>query len=291
MKHNKKRLNNPVEPWLFLAPFLIIYACFFLTPALYSFILSFMKYKGYGEMKFVGMGNYQKLINYSVFWGSLTNTLFYLVVHAILVVVIPFLLALVIKSNAVKRKSLLRVGFFIPQITASVASIMIWKLVLGTRTGVINSLFGTSIAFLEDPGLTKWSIVFVMAWRSIGWYMVIYFAGLSTVPEDVIEAAKIDGASTFQQTMQVIIPLMKPTFVFVLFNCCVTTFKVYNEPNLLIGSATSAAPVTVAPIMNQVTNNVRNGNFGVASAAGWLIFLFIFIITTIQNRILKDKED
>ena len=122
--------------------------------------------------------------------------------------------------------------------------------------------------------------------------MVIFFAGLSTVSEEVIEAAEIDGATGFQRMVKIIIPLMKPTFVFVLFNCCVTTFKVYNEPNLLIGNANSAAPTSVAPIMNLVTNNIKNGNFGTAAAAGWLIFLFIMIISGIQAVILREnKED
>ena len=122
--------------------------------------------------------------------------------------------------------------------------------------------------------------------------MVIFFAGLSTVSEELVEAAEIDGASAFQRMTRIIIPLMKPTFVFVLFNCCVTTFKVYNEPNLLIGSAGSAAPVSVAPIMNLVTNNIKNGNFGTAAAAGWLIFLFIMVISLIQSALLReDKEE
>lgn len=292
MNSNKKtRRENPWVPWMFLAPFLIVYLWFFLGPALYSFVLSFMKYKGYGAMKFVGADNYLKLLQYSAFWSSLKNTLFYLVGHVVLVVILSFLLALLIKSKVIKHKSLFKVGFFIPQITASVAAIMIWKVVLGTKTGVINTLLGTEIGFLEDLTLMKWSIILVMAWRSIGWYMVIFFAGLSTVPEDVVEAAMVDGANAFQRMMKIIIPLMKPTFVFVLFNCCVTTFKVYNEPNLLIGSTNSAAPVSVAPIMNMVTNNIRNGNFGTASAAGWLIFLFILIISLIQSSVLKEKKD
>ena len=209
-----------------------------------------------------------------------------------MVVILSFLLAVLIKSKVIKQKSLFKVGFFVPQITASVAAIMIWKVVLGTRAGVINTLLGTQIPFLESLSLMKWSVILVMAWRSIGWYMVIFFAGLSTVSEEVIEAAEIDGATGFQRMVKIIIPLMKPTFVFVLFNCCVTTFKVYNEPNLLIGNANSAAPTSVAPIMNLVTNNIKNGNFGTAAAAGWLIFLFIMIISGIQAVILREnKED
>ena len=286
------KIKNRLIPWMFLSPFLLVYLCFFLGPALYSFTLSFVKYKGYGPKTFVGLGNYTKLLNYPVFWSSLKNTLFYLVGHVLLVVVLSFLLALLIKSKVIKQKSLFKVGFFIPQITASVAAIMIWKVVLGTRSGVVNTLLGTQIPFLENLGLMKWSVILVMAWRSIGWYMVIFFAGLSTVSEEVVEAAEIDGATAFQRMIRIIIPLMKPTFVFVLFNCCVTTFKVYNEPNLLIGSANSAAPTTVAPIMNLVTNNIKNGNFGTAAAAGWLIFLFIMIISLIQSAILREnKED
>lgn len=287
----KTRRENPIVPWMFLAPFLSVYVCFFLAPALYSFVLSFTKYKGYGTMKYVALDNYLKLLEYPVFWDSLKNTLGYLIGHVSIVLIVSFLLALLIKSRVIKYKSVYKVGFFVPQITASVAAIMIWKVVLGTRAGVINTLLGTQIGFLEDLELMPWSIILVMAWRSIGWYMVIFFAGLSTVSDDVIEAAMIDGANAFQRTMRIIIPLMKPTFVFVLFNCCVSTFKVYNEPNLLIGNGNSVAPAAVAPIMNMVTNNIRNGNFGTASAAGWLIFLFIVIISAIQSMVLKEDKD
>ena len=120
-------MKNQIVPWLFLAPFLSVYLCFFLGPALYSFCLSFMKYKGYGAKSFVGLGNYTKLLNYPVFWSSLKNTLFYLMGHVVLVVVLSFLLAVLIKSKVIKQKSLFKVGFFVPQITASVAAIMIWK--------------------------------------------------------------------------------------------------------------------------------------------------------------------
>lgn len=291
LKRNKRKLENPLVPLMFLAPFLSVYLCFFLVPALYSLVLSFTKYKGYGKMTFVGFENYLKLIQYDVFWSSLGNTLFYLFTHAIPVITLSFLLALLIKSNVIKHKSWFKVGFFLPQITASVSAIMIWKVVLGTRFGVINNILGTEIPFLENLSIMRWSVVFVMAWRSMGWFMVIFIAGLSTVSEDVIEASKIDGANSFQRMYKIIMPLMKPTFIFALFSCSVTTFKVYNEPNLLIGSAGAAAPTVVAPIMNIVTNNIKSGNFGTASAAGWMIFVFIFIISMLQATILREDKE
>ncbi len=291
LKRKRNKLENPLVPWMFLAPFLSVYLCFFLVPAIYSLALSFMKYKGYGKMTFVGALNYQKLFQYDAFWASLGNTLFYLIAHVIPVITLSFLLALLIKSSVIKHKSLFKVGFFLPQITASVSAIMIWKVVLGTRFGVINKLLGTEIPFLESLGIMRWSVVFVMAWRSMGWFMVIFIAGLSTVSDDVIEASKIDGANSFQRMIKIIMPLMKPTFIFALFNCSVTTFKVYNEPNLLIGNAGSTAPSAVAPIMNIVTNNIKNGNFGTASAAGWMIFVFILIISLLQATILREDKE
>ena len=284
------RLMKKMIPWFFLAPFLILFSLFFIYPALNSLFLSFTKYRGYGKMTFVGLDNFIKLIKYKTFWTSVWNSIFYLLSHVIPVIVLSFLFALLVKSSLITHKRFFKAAFFVPQITASVAAIMIWKVMLGTRTGVINSVLGTQIPFIEETSLMKWSISLVLMWRSFGWYMVVFLAGLTTIPDEIIEASTIDGASTTRRIKSIIIPMMKPTFLFAFFTCSVATIKVYNEPNLLIGSPTVSAPVSVAPIMNMVTDNVANGNFGTAAAAGWLMFVMIALLSILQFRLLKGDE-
>lgn len=286
----KKSLENKMTPWLFLMPFLLAYTIFFAIPAIYSLVLSFSTYSGYGPVKWVGFENYAKLLQYPTFWLVIGNTLFYLLTLVIPVIAVSFGLAVLINSAVIKHKSFFKAGFFLPQITASVAAILVWRVMLGTNTGVINVLLGTKIPFLDDFQLMKWSIVVVVAWRAIGWFMVIFLSGLTAIPEDVIEAATIDGANTLKKLFYITIPLMKPTFLFAFFTCSVTTFKIYNEPNLLVGSG-QVAPFDVAPIMNLVTTNIANGNFGMASATGWLMFLMIFILSMFQFKLLKEDGD
>lgn len=285
----KLSLENTSTPWIFLSPFLLAYVLFFVSPAIYSLILSFSSFSGYGSIDWVGFDNYIRLLIYPTFWQVVGNTVFYLLMLVIPVVVLSFMLAVLIKSSVIRKKSVFKAGFFLPQITASVAAIMIWQTMLSTDSGVINSILGTKFPFLENMQLLKWGVVVILAWRSLGWFMVIFLSGLTSISDEVLEAATIDGANAFQKLLHINVPLMKPIFLFAFFNSSVSTFKVYNEPNLLVGNG-KTAPFDIAPMMNMVTTNISNGNFGMASATGWLMFIMIFALSMLQFKLLNGDD-
>lgn len=281
---------SKLAPYFFIMPFLISFIIFFAVPSLYSLILSLFKYKGYGDMKFVGFDNYLSLLQYGTFWKAIGNTLFIYVVHIIPVMVISFLLAVALNSGRVFLTRYVKGILFLPQITSVVATALIFRILLSTRTGVINSMLGTKIPFIEDPRYMKWSIVILVIWRSIGWFMVIFLAGLTTIDESVNDAAAIDGANAFQRMIHITIPIMKPIFMFAFVMETISSFKFYTESTLLItGGQSSNIPTASMTIMNLLTTNINGGAFGMASAVGWILFLMILVVSLVQFRIFKEE--
>lgn len=286
-KQKKKKASK--APYVFLLPFIVVYLATFLFPALYSLVLSFYKYKGYGTAKFVGFNNYKSLLNYSTMWKCLGNTLFYFIMSYIPTMLISFCLAVLVRSKTLKRfQRFYKPIIFMPQICAVVAASLIFQIIFGGDVGVINQLLGTKIPFLTDFKYMKWPVVALITWRGIGWYFIIFLAGLTTISEDVEEAALVDGATPFQKMIHVILPLMRPTFMLTSITYAIGSLKLYTEPNVLLSR--TEAPLQVAPYINIVTTNVNGGNFGMASAAGWLLVILIIACTLLQLKFFGGED-
>lgn len=282
--------KNRVLPYFYISPFIIMFLLFFAIPAVYSLVLSFYKYKGYGTMVFVGLDNYKSLLSYGAFWKSVRNTLFYFITHLLPVMAGAFLIAAALRSKAMQRmQKIFKPVLFLPQVVPAMATTLIFKIIFSTRSGVINQMFHLNIPWLDNRSTMRWIVVLLIVWRSLGWFMVVFLSGLTTINNDLYEAADIDGASAWQRLVKITVPLMKPFFLFAFIMDTISSFKIYTEPNLLVASE-AKTPVDVAPMMNMVTNNIRSGSFGMASAAGWLLFLVILIISMIGFGIMRNKE-
>jgi len=285
-----KNTRERIVPYLFILPYLISFGLFFAYPAIYSLILSFFSYKGYGARVFIGLRNYRSLLNYSAFWKSIGNTMFYFGVHIIPVMGGAFLFALLLQSSALgKWRKIFKPVLFLPQVIPVVATTLTFRIIFATNTGAINQLFGLGIRWLDDPQVMRWSVIILLVWRATGWFMIVFLAGLTTINPSLYEAAILDGASSYQRTIRVTIPLMRPIFLFAFIMDAISSFKIYTEVNVLIGG-TMNAPTDAMPIMNIITNNIRNGSFGMASAAGWLLFILILGISALELIIMREKE-
>lgn len=289
-KRWSKRLDALV-PYVYISPFLLSFLVFFAFPSLYSFILSFYSYKGYGNASFVGLTNYISLLQYPNFWQSVYNTFFYFIVHTPPVMVLAFLMAFAIQSKAVPTafKKWYKPLIFLPQIMATVAASLVFRVIFSTRTGVINRVFGTEIPFLEDPVLMKWTVIVLITWAATGWYMVVFLAGLTTINDEINEAATIDGASTWQRIFKITLPLMKPIFLFAFLINSVGSMKIYTQPLLLL-SNNNNPPVDAIPILKVLTDQLQAGNFGRASAVGWVLFAITAIVSFITVRAFGGRE-
>lgn len=289
VKSGKNGKKAQTAPWLFLLPFILVYVGTFLYPAFFSLYLSFFKYKGYGEAKFVGVSNYKSLLTYRTMWVCLGNTLFYFITSYIPTMLISFLLAVMVRSKTLKRfQRIYKPIIFLPQICAVVAASLLFQIIFGGQVGVINQVLGTEIPFLTDLRYMKWPVSALITWRGIGWYFVIFLAGLTNISEEVEEAAMVDGATPFQKLVKIIIPLMKPTFMLTSVTYAIGSLKLYTEPNVLLSR--TEAPLQVAPYINIVTTNVNGGNFGMAAAAGWLLVLLILGCTLLQMKAFGGED-
>lgn len=284
-----RRLKERAVPYLFITPFIVSFVVFFLFPAVYSLALSFFRYRGYGKAIFLGLHNYIALIQYPLFWGTVYNTFFYLVVHIVPVMVISFLLAVAMNSPLVKWQRAYKPILFLPQVMAIVSASLIWRIILGFRYGVINSVLGTHIDFLGGQPLDRISVVILVTWRAIGWFMVIYLAGLTSIDPDINDAALIDGANAFRRLIHVTIPLMRPIFLFTFVIDAIGSLKIYVEPTLLFSSL-PPAPVPVRPMVALLVTNISSGDFGLASAVGWFLFILILLVTLLQLRLFRSRE-
>lgn len=284
------RWGDTLAPYLFIAPFVIAWLTLFLGPALYSLVLSFYRFKGYGTATFVGWSNYSSTVQYHVFWTMLQNTVFYWLAHVIPLLVFAFLLALLVRSDLVKGKRFWKPVIFLPNVIAVVASALVFQSLFGTQYGVINTIFGTEVPWLQDTTLTRYIVVLLLVWRGVGWWFVIFLAGLTSISPEVEEAALVDGASPWQQLLYVTLPLMRNTFLFAFVIDAIGSFRLFTEPNVLV-SRGGIAPDAVAPLLNLLLGNLRDARFGQASAVGWLLFVIVVAVTFVQFRVFRETTE
>ena len=285
----RNRSKRQIAPYLFILPFLLSFLAFFLIPVVYSVVISLMKYKGYGTMRYVGFDNYRRLLTYGAMWNSLLNTLQYFVFAMIPVMIVSFLLAVMVRSRVMSRyQKIYKPLIFLPQVCAVVASALVFKVIFGTNVGAINQVLGTSINFLGDTKLMKLPVITMLIWRNTGWYFIIFLSGLTTISEDLTEAAKIDGANSVQTLFRITIPVMKPIFKLTFITYAIGAFKLYTEPNLILSK--DEAPLAVAPFVNMITTNINGGNLGMACAAGWILVVLIMFLTIMQMGMFKEEQ-
>lgn len=287
----RAKRREKLVPYLFIFPFVLSFCIFFVYPAGYSLMLSFTKYRGYGKMTFIGLKNYQSLLRYSAFWKAIDNTMFYFLVHLIPVMGFAFLFAILLQNEGLGRlRSVFKPILFMPQVVPVMASVLTFRVIFATHTGAINQMLGLGISWLDDPDVMRWTVVAYSIWRSTGWFMIIYLAGLTTIDPSLYEASILDGATALQRIVYITLPLLRSIFIFAFIMDAISSFKVYTEVNVLL-MGTGSAPTHAAPIMNMVTNNMRNGNFGMSAAAGWLLFIMILGISLIELLLLREKGE
>ncbi len=224
-----KRLQ--LIPYLFILPNVVIFLVFVVVPALYGFALSFTRWDVISEPVFVGVGNYISIFTSSSFWETTQRTLVYVLTVVPLTYVVSLLLALLVDSN-MRLRTLMRAFFYVPAMLSAVVIGVSWRWIFGDYFGIINYFIerygGTPINWLTTPGWAMLVVILASVWARAGYYMVMFLAGLQGIPEVYYEAAKIDGASRWQQFWRITLPLLKPTSLVVLVLCSIESFKVFD---------------------------------------------------------------
>jgi ABC-type sugar transport system permease subunit len=290
-RQHRRSWPDRLAPYLFISPFLLSFLVFFALPSAFSLALSFARYNGYTAVHWIGLQNYRSLLQAPDFRQAVWNTLFYWLVPLLPMLGCALALAVLVRSSLARWPRAYKPLIFVPQVMAPVAAALVWRVML-SNNGLVNSLLHIHTSWLADPHVMKWGIVILLVWRGLGWYFVVFLAGLSGIPDNVIEAARVDGANAFQSLRTITLPLLRPTILFAIVIDTIASLQLFTEPNLLVGGSgsISGAPPSAAPVMNQVITNIAGGQFGLASAVGWLMFLAIGAFSLIQFRLFREAR-
>ncbi len=278
-------------PYLFLAPALIVLAVFFFLPFFESFYISTLDYSNdIYHPEFIGFANYTNLFQSSLFWKTMINTVIYLVLAVPLLVVLPLIIAIVINQK-IRLINFYRVSIYLPVVVSIVVAGIAWKW-LYADNGILNylvSLFGIAkIGWLTDPNFALYSVIAVTVWKGLGYYMMIYLAALTSVPNDLYEAADIDGANLWQKHLAVTIPHLLPAIALVCIISSISAMKVFVEIYVMTQGGPLNSSMTVVYYIYQKA--FENLDLGYASACGVVLMLIIMAISVFNIKKIEGRS-
>ena len=270
---------------LFLLPSAIPLFVFRVVPMISSAWISLHEWNMIGEMRWVGLNNYTALLTSGETWQILGHTLTYLVGYLPLVFFGGLLIAVGL-NRKLKARGLLRAAYFVPVVTSWVAVALVWQWLLNPSNGLVNHVLGLlhlpQPGWWTDPVWAMPSVILASAWKDLGFVMVILLAGLQAIPQEIEEAAMVDGAGAWRRFWSVTFPLLTPSVFFVVIISLINGFQVFDQVNVMTsGGPSGASQVVVGKIYDL---SFRYGEAGMASALSWILFAIILIITAIQMR-------
>ena len=280
--------------WCFVAPALLVIAVFFFLPVAAALVLSFTDFDIYAladsrNLRLVGLRNYAQLLQSPLFWKAFGNTFYFVVVGVPLSIIVSFGAALLLHSRLVRFRALFRTALFAPVVTTLVAVAVIWRYLFHPHYGLLNYALGRigipAIDWLGDPHWAMPAIIVLAVWKNFGYNMIILLAGLQSIPEQLYEAARIDGASAWRQFRHVTLPMLAPIVTMVSILTIAGYFQLFAEPYVMTQGGPLQSTVSVLYFMYE--EGFKWWNLGSASAVAFVLFLFIFGVTAVQLRVAR----
>ena len=280
--------------WGFVAPALIALAIFFVVPVVSSLLLSLTDFDIYAladlsNLRWIGLENYTRLLGNPLFWQAMKNTVLFAVIGVPLSIAASLGAALLLNARTVKWRPMWRVIFFAPFVTTLVATAVLWNYLLNTRYGVINwaltSIGLPAVDWLGDPATSIPAILLFVVWKTFGYNMLIFLAVLQTVPDELHEAARIDGAGPWSRLRHVTLPAIAPTLLLVSIISVAGFFQLFAEPYVMTQGGPAQSTVTVLYFMYE--EGFKWWNLGSASAVAFVLFVCIFAVTMLQLAVSR----
>jgi multiple sugar transport system permease protein len=276
----------------FLSPTLIIFFVFMLFPVFFSFYLSFQKWNAFSwSGSFIGLDNYIRMFESTEFWQVLGNTAIYTLGTVPLNMIISLLVAYGLNRKLVGKK-LLRTLFFAPVVISPVSAALIWRWLYDPNFGLVNyslGIFGIQpVNWLNDPSAAMFALIGMGVWKTFGFNMVLFSAGLNAIPDSYYEAATIDGAGAWRKFWNITLPLLSPTTFFIMVMSMIGSFQVFDIVYVL----TSGGPLGSTKVLVFYVYEYAfkySGEMGYASAVSYMLFAILFGLTMVQVKYLKNK--
>ncbi len=299
--------RNFFKGLLFLLPALIILFIFRFLPIILAFVISFFDWGISGKGDFVGFKNYLQIFNDKTFYQALLNTLWYVITVLPGTIIISLIISILLNQK-IKFKGFFRTTFFLPEVTSIIAISFVWKWIYHPQIGIANyllKLVGISpLKWLEEPrgifeilfnidlpkifegpSLALFSLSIMTIWKSLGYNVIIFLAGLQNIPEHYYESAKIDGASRWQSFRYITLPLLSPTTFYVFIMTTITSFQVFAPVWMMTGPPAGGPLGTTNVIVYYLYDMAFNyGKYGYGTAIAFILFLIILFLTIVQKK-------
>ena len=283
--------------WLFSAPVLAIIAMVFILPTALAMALSITDYSIYAladwtNLRFVGLGNFIDLFSTPLFWRAIGNTALFAVLGVPMAIGASLAVALLLNDATIRWKPLWRVLLFAPYVTSIVATAVVWRFLFNERSGLINralAVVGVApVDWLGNPHSSIPAILLFVTWKIFGYNMIVFTAALSAVPQDLMEAARLDGAGRWQRFRHVTLPAIGPTLLLAAVMSVAGFLQIFAEPYVMTLGGPAQSTTTILYFM--FDEGFKWWNLGQASAVAFVLFLMILALTLIQTRIGKRYE-
>lgn len=291
-KSKKKYLVNDLKALVFLLPFTIFYLIFTIWPVIEGIIISVHDWGLMGKQKFIGFEHYKRMIQDEYFWEALWNTTKFALYSTPLLVIVALILALIANQKTRLRK-LYRVSFFMPNVLSVAVVSYIAVVAFGKHMGFVNTLlkgmgFSGDIAWLSDPSKAWFVVVILTMWWTVGFNMLVYLSAIQEIPEQLYEAANIDGATTLEKFWYITLPMLRPISSIIILLQVIASFKVFGQ----IWLVTKGGPGTATrPLIQYIyETGFKKNDLGYASAMSYALFFILLILSIVQIK-LDRKED
>lgn len=281
--------NKKVAPYLFLLPFLLSFVIFNLYPIISSFLMSFQRLYGFDQYKWVGLGNYKQLFNPS-FWNAIKTTTIITLLNEVILIIIPLFLALILNNKRMRGRNVFRAIFFIPTLASIIIAGIVFRLMFSDiPSGLANSvlgLFGISPqSFMMNYNWSIFLMLIISVWRNAGLYMIYYLSGLQSIPNELYEAATIDGCGEWNKLRYVTIPHLKPISVYILTLLIFEGYRTFGE-SYVYWKEFMPGDIGLTIVRYLYQEGFTFGNLGFGSAIGFALLVIILVINMLQLKVL-----
>ena len=283
--------RNNINAYIMVSPYILHVIVFVLFPVGFSFFLTFHEWNIIGPMEFVGMSNYEKLVQDQFFFKSIRNTLVFLAIHIPLQIMVALGLA-VILNQQIWFRAFFRGAFFMPVVVSGVVVTILWQQLYGYELGTINTLLQwmgfDKVGWLIDPNWAMPSIAIMATWKNVGLYIILFLVGLQIVPKSLYEAAELEGATRWQQFRFITLPVINPTIVMVVILSTIGGFSLFIEPYVM----TSGGPLnsTLSSVLYIYKQGFFYYHMGYAATLGLIFAGIILFVVFIQRRVIEKNN-
>lgn len=289
-KKVKRSQKKKWLPYLLVSPYLIFVTVFVVFPVLFCLFLTFNKWNIISPMKFIGIDNYTRLFHDRLFWKAIGNTMKFLLLHIPLQLLVSLFLAYLLNQK-LRAAAFFRASFFMPVIVSGVVVTILWQQLLGFDSGLINRLLMSmgikKTGWLVDPDVAIYSIAIMATWKNVGLYVILFLVGLQTVPTQYYEAAKMEGATRWQQFYHITLPMINPTIFMVVILSTIGGFSLFIEPYIMTGGG--PLNTTLSAVLYIYKQAFQYYNMGYSATLGFFYAVMIMTVVILQKKFIEKE--